>query len=324
MPAVPFRRVALVGVGLIGGSIGLGLRRRAPRTRVVGIDRPAVLRRALARRAIHEGTPSLARGLRGADLVVLAAPVDALLGLLPRLRRLADPAAVITDVGGTKQAVMRAARRARLGRRFAGGHPMAGSERSGVEHADPDLFRGAGWIVCAAGAGGPAAARVAALARLLGARPIPLSARRHDALAARLSHLPQLASVALVNAAARGAGRDAVAMVGPAFRQMSRVAASDPAVWRGILTTNRREVSAAVADLVRELGRLRRALGRGAAAEFRRAARARRSILAGAAPDRGRRRRGGGRAGGRRASGRQAAGNRTSGKRAVAIWRAGT
>jgi prephenate dehydrogenase len=279
VPPVPFRRVAIVGAGLIGGSIGLALRRRAPRVRVVAVDRPAALRRALRRGAAHEGAPSLARGLRGADLIVLAAPVDAILDLLPRLPRLADPGAAITDVAGTKEAVLRAARRAGLARRFVGGHPMAGSERSGVAHADPGLFRGATWIVCAAGADRSAIHRVRALARLLGARPVVMDARRHDRLAARLSHLPQLASVALVNAAARGAGRGAAGLAGPAFRQMSRVAASDPGLWRGILATNRRAAAAALADLARETARLRRALGRGARAEFRRAARARAAIL---------------------------------------------
>jgi prephenate dehydrogenase len=276
--AAPFRRVAIVGVGLIGGSIGLGLRRRAPRARIVGIDRPAVLRRALARRAIHEGTASLARGVRGADLVVLALPVEGIVRILPRLRRLADPAAVITDVGGTKEAIVRAARGARLGRRFVGGHPMAGSERSGVEHADGRLFGGAVWIVCAGRRDG-AAARVRALARLLGARPAALAPSRHDALVARLSHLPQMTSVALVNAAARGAGRGGAGLAGPAFRQMSRIAASDPAVWRGILATNRRHAGRALEDLMREIHRLRRRLGSGAAAEFRRAARARARLV---------------------------------------------
>jgi prephenate dehydrogenase len=283
--------VAIVGVGLIGGSIGLALRRSGPRLRVVGIDRPAVLRRARARGAVHAGTASLARGLAGADLVVLALPVDAIIALLPRVRRLVDPGALVTDVGSTKEAILRAARRAGLGSRFVGGHPIAGSERSGVEHADAARFRGAPWILCPATRDGPSGApgresaaspvaRVSAFVRRLGAHPVPLDARLHDRVMARLSHLPQLASVALVNAAARGGAERCLRLAGPAFLQFSRLADSSPVLWAGILGTNRRAVDAALADFVGELRRLRRSLGGGAARHFRRAARIRARVVA--------------------------------------------
>ncbi|MFQ5877610.1 MAG: prephenate dehydrogenase [Acidobacteriota bacterium] len=278
MAAPPFRRITIVGVGLIGGSLGLAARRADRSARVLGVDRPGVLRRACARGAVHAGTASLARGLRDAELVVLALPVDGIVRLLPRVARLAPAHAVITDVGGTKVSVLRAARRAGLEGRFIGGHPMAGSERSGVAHAVADLVRGAPWILCPCG-DGRAYARVRRWVALLGARPVRLAAARHDEIAARLSHLPQLLSVALVNVAARGVagGRD-LRLAGPAFRQMSRLASSPPDLWRAILLTNRGPIARAVSDLVRELGRLRAGLGRGAAYRFRRAARARRGI----------------------------------------------
>jgi len=217
-----FRRIAIVGVGLIGGSIGLAVRRRLRNAQVVGVDRGGVLRRALARGAVHTGTASLARGLQGCDLVILALPVDAIARALPRVARLAPAGALVTDVGSTKGAIVAAARRCGLGRRFVGGHPMAGSERSGVAHADGRLFMGAPWILSPGAAGTVATERVRRLVRRLGARPALIEARRHDAIVARLSHLPQLASVAMVNAAARGPAAGALRLAGPAFRQMSR------------------------------------------------------------------------------------------------------
>ncbi|PYS96252.1 MAG: prephenate dehydrogenase/arogenate dehydrogenase family protein [Acidobacteria bacterium] len=274
----PFRRIAIVGVGLIGGSIGLAVRRRMPGVRVVGVDRGGVLRRALSRGAVQAGAGSLARGLQGCDLVILALPVDAIALALPRVARLAPPGALVTDVGSTKGAIVAAARRCGLGQRFVGGHPMAGSERSGVGHADGGLFVGAPWILCPGVAGPPAIERVRRLVRRLGARPALFDARRHDAIVARLSHLPQLASVAMVNAAARGPAAGALRLAGPAFRQMSRLAGSSPRLWAGILESNRAAVVQALRDFEREVAALRGSIGSGAAARFRRAARVRARI----------------------------------------------
>jgi prephenate dehydrogenase len=275
-----FRRVAIVGVGLIGGSIGLALRRRLPAVRVVGHDRPAVLRRARARGAIGAAAPTLAGAVRGADLVVLALPIDRLVALLPRLARLAPPAAVVTDVAGAKTVVGRAARRAGFGARFVGGHPMAGSERSGIEAADAALFEGAPWILCPprrGEAGRRATRRLVRLVRRLGAAPRILTEEEHDRSVARLSHLPQLLAVALVNAAGR---RGAVAgTAGPAFAAMSRIALSPPSIWNGVLSANRRAIAPAVADCARELRRLQATLEGGTAPLFRRAARTRDRIL---------------------------------------------
>ena len=273
MPAPPFRRVAIVGVGLIGGSLGLAVRRRWRGVRVVGIDRAAVLRRALKRGAVHEGTTSLAAGLRGCDLIVLALPVDGIIGILPRLRRLADKGAIVTDVGSTKVEILAAAARHGLRGRFVGGHPMAGSERSGVENADAGLFDDAPWVLCPLG--GTPVAGVRRLASGVGARPVSLPARQHDELMAGISHLPQLLSVALVNAAVAGRGRRHLGLAGPGFRQMARLAASSPRLWDGILRTNAPAVRRAMRRLAGELRILERSLETGCAPRFRRAARLR-------------------------------------------------
>lgn len=289
----PFRRIALVGVGLIGGSIGLALRRGVRSARVIGVDRPAVLRGARARRAIDEAAPSLVHGLRGADLVILALPVAAILEILPRLRGRLAAGAIVTDVGSAKERIVERARLAGLGERFVGGHPMAGSERSGIDHADAGLFKGAPWILCPATraastpaadrrGGATAVDRVAALVRRLGARPEVVDPRAHDRAMARLSHLPQLVSVALTNAAGAREARPYLHLSGPALLRMSRLADSPPELWEGILRSNRHAVERALDDFIRETRRLRASLGRGPSADFRRAARLRARLVSGA------------------------------------------
>ena len=289
----PFQRIAIVGMGLIGGSIGLAVRRARSGTRVVGIDRPDVLRRARARGALDESATRLERGLAGADLVVLALPVDAILAVLPRVARLLPPGAILTDVGSTKEAIDRLALRMGLRGRFVGGHPMAGSERSGIAHADGRLFVGAAWVLCpahrppvgrTAGARSgirppPSWRRLAILVRRLGARPFLLEPRAHDRIVARLSHLPQLVSVALTNAACTRETRPYLHLCGPALRQMTRLAESPPGLWGSILRSNRRAATRALDDVIDELARLRGGLGTGAAERFRAAALARARLL---------------------------------------------
>ncbi len=270
-----------MGVGLIGGSIGLAVHRRFRRARVAGVDRPGVLRVARARGAVDEATTSLARGLAGADLVVLALPVDAILVILPRVARFLAPESIVTDVGSTKEAINGAARGLGLGARFVGGHPMAGSERSGIAHADGGLFAGAPWVLCPAKGAGTAARRVASLLRRLGARPTFLDPRAHDRAMARLSHLPQLVSVALANAVGAREARPFLHLSGPGLRQMSRLADSPPGLWDAILKTNRRAATRALDDFTREIRRLRASLRTGPSAHFRRAARVRARLLSG-------------------------------------------
>ncbi len=279
MPATRIRRVAIVGVGLVGGSIGLALRRTLRRVEVVGIDRAPVLRRARRRGAIQIGHTSLARGLEGADLIILALPVDAILTFLPRVARLAGVGAVVTDIGSTKGTIKEAAIRSGLGARFVGGHPMAGSEQTGVAHADGRLFLGAPWILCASRPG-KALRLVRHLVSAVGARPILLDARRHDRLVALFSHLPQILSIALVNTVARRMTPRSPRLAGPAFRQMSRVATSPERLWRGILSTNQGAVCEAIDAFTRELGILRSQLPHGLKTAFRRAARARPRLAA--------------------------------------------
>lgn len=246
----PRPAVVIVGLGLVGGSLARALTRAG--WRVVGVDRSPVLRRAKAARAIRSAVSRLEAAVLGADLIVLAAPPRANLGLLRRLAR-SGTGAVITDVGSVKGPICREARRLGLDR-FVGGHPMAGTEGSGFGASTASLFRGRTWVLAPAP---PSATRVVrALVRTVGARPVAMSAIAHDRSVAFLSHAPQIASWAIL----AGVESDPVArrhrrIAGPGFHDMTRLARSPRRLWRDILSENRVEVARALRALLRALPR---------------------------------------------------------------------
>jgi prephenate dehydrogenase len=246
----PFDRVGIVGLGLIGGSIALRIRAVWPTTTVVGLDRPDAIAEAERRDAIQLGASTL-DDLRGCGLVVLAIPMPAMLDIVPRLTVL-DSETVVTDVASTKRQVMAAARSASLPA-FVGGHPMAGGERAGIAHARADLLVGRPWLLVE-GTGGPTAAvRVDAFVRGLGAVPQWIDAEAHDRCVAYVSHLPQLVAVALMNATADGVGAEGLRMAGPAFTDMTRLAASPSDLWQGIVAANADFIAEALEHFVRDL-----------------------------------------------------------------------
>jgi prephenate dehydrogenase len=240
--------VAIVGLGLIGGSLARALTRAG--WRVIGVDRPAVLRRAKAERAVAAAAPTLEGAVARADVVVLAAPPSANLRLLRRLAK-HRPRAVMTDVGSVKAPICREAERLGLAS-FVGGHPMAGAERSGFGAAAVDLFVGRPWIVT--GGSASAVRAVRSLARAAGARPVTMTVGEHDRAVAFLSHAPQVASWAILDAALRDpVARRYLGVAGPGFRDMTRLAGSPRHLWREILGQNRVEVRRALAALRRGL-----------------------------------------------------------------------
>jgi len=249
-PSPRFDRVGIVGLGLIGGSIALRLRDAWPHTTIVGLDRPESAAEAERRGAIHERASSL-EDLRAADLVVLAVPLSAMLDLVPQLTVL-DSQAVVTDVASTKRQVVDAARAASLPA-FVGGHPMAGTERSGIAHARADLFAGRPWLLVEGTGGATVGARVEAFVRGLDAVPQWIDAETHDRCVAYVSHLPQLVAVALMNATAEGVGLDGLRMAGPAFADMTRLASSPTALWQGIVPANADFIAEALGRFIRDL-----------------------------------------------------------------------
>jgi prephenate dehydrogenase len=234
--AVPtFERVGLVGVGLIGGSIAAALRARQPTVEITAIDVPNTIERGRARGLIDHATTSPA-DLRDHDLIILATPIAAIIELLRR-GELSGARGVVTDVGSTKRDILAAAARGGVPR-FVGGHPMAGSERRGVDHADPDLFVNRPWLVVSTDDDSPDVGEVSRWTADLGAVPALVDAAVHDRTVAYLSHAPQLIAVALMRAAAESLDSDQLRWAGRAFRDMTRIAASDFPMWRDILATN--------------------------------------------------------------------------------------
>lgn len=241
--------VAVVGLGLIGGSLARALTRAG--YRVIGVDRPTPGRQARAARAVATTRTSPEAAARLADIVVLAAPPRANRALLRRLAALDRQDLVVTDVGGVKAPICREARRLGL-KRFVGGHPMAGAEGSGFAASSPDLFRGRPWILAPAPL--PALRAVRRLVRAAGARPVVLDPAEHDRVVAFLSHAPQLVSWALAEAAgADPLTRRLLGLAGPGFRDMTRLAASPRALWAQILAENREEVARALSAVRRRL-----------------------------------------------------------------------
>lgn len=236
-------RVAVLGLGLMGGSLGLALRRTGLAASVAGYDvAPDTVERALARGAIDLACAAPGEAAAGADLVVLAAPVLAEKDLLTAVASVLAPTTVITDLGSTKRQVVEWARELLPDPlRFVGGHPMAGSERSGVEAASADLFQNAVWCLTPAPWTDATALRlVAELAQRLGAAPLVLDAAEHDELVAGASHLPLVAAAALVRVAtSSGEWAQMGRLAAGGFRDSTRVASGDIQMARDICLTNR-------------------------------------------------------------------------------------
>jgi prephenate dehydrogenase len=250
-------RIAILGVGLIGGSIGLAARQRLD-AEVVGFDpEPATLERARAAGVIDRGAATVAEACEGAEVVFCAAPVAGLNDLATAALAACGLETVVTDVGSTKRDIV-----ATLGgdERFIGGHPLAGAETSGVENARADLFEGARWYLTpkSARSSGLLYDRLQRTVAGLGARVQAIDAEAHDRLMATISHLPHVVANVLVGQAVEELTRDSERMpeVGPSFRDTTRVAGANPAIWGDIFASNREAVAEAVEGVA---GRLREA-----------------------------------------------------------------
>ena len=247
---MPIQSVAVLGVGLLGGSIGLAVRQAMPGCRVVGyVNRPAAV--AGAGDVVDVATASLPEAVSAADLVILCTPIGQFKTLLEQLGPLLKSGAIVTDVGSTKRSVATWAKRALPPTvDFVGSHPMAGGERHGVRHSRADLLEGAICVVTPEETTKPATVQaVREFWRLLGMRPIEMSPHMHDALVARSSHLPHAVAAALVHQQDAGS----LSVAGRGLLDTTRIAAGDAGVWRDILLDNRDNVIAAVQSLQNEL-----------------------------------------------------------------------
>jgi prephenate dehydrogenase len=259
----PFQRIAIVGLGLLGGSIAFAARKAWPSVHVVGIDRQAILDEAIARRAIHDAAKDLA-AVAGADLIVLAAPVQQNLDLLHQVRPHATPGAVITDVGSTKRVIVGAAQTMGDGVTFVGGHPLGGGARGGFEFATASIFSRRPWIFTPdQSTPANATSRLFAFARGLGAVPSTMAAADHDRLLAFLSHLPQLTVSALMQVVGAAVAEKGLTLAGQGLVDSTRLASSPASVWRDVCATNADAIGAALDHLIERLTELRGDLERG-------------------------------------------------------------
>jgi len=242
-------RVAVLGVGLIGGSIGLAARRRLG-AEVAGFDADAgTLERALDAGAIDSAADSVPAAVSRAEVIFCAAPVAALGALVDEAVRESGPDAVVTDVGSTKRTVVSSVAQAPGAERFIGGHPLAGAETSGVENARADLFEGARWYLTPTErSDGLQYDRLQRTIADLGARPQAIDPEAHDRLMATVSHLPHVIANVLAQEAAAtlAAQSERLPEVGPSFRDTTRVAGANPAIWEDIYTANADAVGEAI------------------------------------------------------------------------------
>ena len=256
-----FNRVAIVGLGLIGGSIGLALHKAKAAQQVVGYDLgKGISNQARKIGAIDEPYSTLADAVRGADLIILATPVGAMRSLLQDIATTATPGAVVTDVASTKaQIISWAEEFLPTSVAFVGGHPMTGKELSGVESADAALFQGRIYCLTPTAHTRPVAInKVSILIEALGARVRFLEPAEHDGQVAGISHLPFVASVALMKTVAEGpAWGDAAMLAAGGFRDMSRLAAGNPEMYRDMCLTNSEALTRWLNEYITTLSELR-------------------------------------------------------------------
>lgn len=251
--------VTIVGVGLMGGSLGLALHDSPQVSRVVGVDQDAdALQRAQAMGAIDQ-VAALSEGVKQADVLFLCAPLGCFPDLIAEVSRHVKPGTVVTDVGSTKEEVMSWMDQLPSGVWPIGGHPMAGSEITGILGADRYLFENAVYILTPGrDIPGSALALLTGLLGATGARIQIMDAGRHDRLVAAVSHIPHLAAVSLVNLTE--GSPDLLLLAAGGFRDTTRVASSSPELWQGILTTNRQAVVDGLDQLIQQLNKIRHAL----------------------------------------------------------------
>jgi len=240
---VKFNRITIVGVGLIGGSIGLAVKKKHLAKEVVGVfRRNSTMMKALRKKAVDRATMDIREGVKGADIIIIASPVYSIPKLVREAMMYAKPGAIITDVGSTKSWVMKEIakfRRSRTSVSFIGSHPMAGSEHAGVEFARPDLMEGSPCIVVkSAGKDNKVLNKISGFWKSLGAKVSVMTPEEHDRAIALVSHLPHIVAFSL----AASVPVNILKYAAEGFKDTTRVASSDPKLWADIFLSNKKEV----------------------------------------------------------------------------------
>lgn len=263
-----YRTVTIIGVGLLGGSLALALKARNLTDTVRGAGRsPETLEKAAARGIIDASYLEPVEACRGADLVVICTPAGSVPSILDAIRPACSGSALVTDVASTKAVICsHAGRTWPTPLRFVGSHPMAGSEKFGPEHASPTLYEGCITIVDTNPAAQEARAAITALWETVGAKVVSIEPEVHDALVARTSHIPHIAAGCIARLAA--AGGEITPFVGTGFRDVTRVAAGRPELWRDICLTNQDAIAQGLERLEQDLAEVRRMVAEGRADEL--------------------------------------------------------
>lgn len=260
------KTVSIIGVGLIGGSIGKTLKVKSEKLKVIGVGRNTKkLKLAKKLSAIDEYTTDFEEGVKDADLVVIATPVETIVSIVKKILPFLKPGAIITDVGSVKTPIVSAVEKifsrfpfpVHRSPFFIGGHPLAGSEKSGIDYARSDLFREAVCFLTPTKKTSPETKEIVQkFWELLGAKVLILSPQLHDRLLARSSHLPHLLAAGLVNLIAQNKSKYSSQVLGPSFRDLTRIASSEPQIWTEISFSNRKEIVAAVSQFKNILSEL--------------------------------------------------------------------
>jgi len=255
-----FNKITIIGVGLIGGSLGLALKENRPNFKIIGVDKQEVVEKAIARGAIDEGTVNLEEGIKEADIVILATTVKTILDLLPQNNPFLKKRCFVTDTGSTKgQIVERANKILSKDTFFIGGHPMAGSEKYGIDSADPHLFQDKTYILTPTNKSNlMAIEKIFLLINMIGAKRLILDPLEHDRIVGAVSHLPQIMAISLTNMigelAQREKNNNYFKAMGEGFKDMTRIALSSRKIWEDICDTNQENIVEMIQEFKNYLG----------------------------------------------------------------------
>ncbi len=253
-----FNQVIVIGLGLIGGSLALEIKAKGLARQVIGISRSLKNRReALRQKAVDSVYPKIGAFVSKADLIIIATPVESILFFLKELKPLLSARSLLTDVGSTKQKIVEEAKRLKIAQ-FVGGHPIAGTEKSGMQAAERGLFEKKNWILTPSGK--KSFGKLKQLIKKVGARVLEMSAQDHDRAFAALSHLPNILSYALASTLLATQPKKNLRLAGSSLKEMTRLASSPPEMWRDISLANASEIGKVLTSLQNEIKKFQKAI----------------------------------------------------------------
>ena len=255
-----FKKITIIGVGLIGGSFALALKEKNPNFKIVGIDKQEIIEKAIARSAIDEGTVNLEEGIKEADMVIIATPVKTIIDLLSKIDPFLKKGCLVTDTGSTKAKIVETANQVLSPDvHFIGGHPMAGSEKYGIDSANSHLFQEKTYILTPDKKSNLInMKKIFSLIKMINANILILDPLEHDKIVSAVSHLPQIIAVSLINAigelALQGNNNNYFKAVGEGFKDMTRIASSPYKTWEDICENNQENIVKMIQEFRNYLG----------------------------------------------------------------------